>query len=98
MSNTSEDTLDAVIHEVWKNQEKDIDGEKQNYLKNIADSTGRHKDTVARAVNFLEKWGLAKTWIQGNKKCVRITWNPEKSPKIQELQEKEEQGGELSWT
>lgn len=88
MPNTSEDSLDAVIREIWRNQEKDVDGEKQNYLTNIADKVNRKVDTVSRAVDFLEGWGLAKTWKTGNRKCVRITWNPEKSPKIQELKEK----------
>lgn len=94
MPNTSQDSLDAVIREIWKNQEKDVDGEKENYLTNIAEQTNRKVDTVSRAVNFLEEWGLAKTWKQGNKKCVRITWNPEKSPKIKEL---ENQRGGQSW-
>lgn len=83
MPNTSEDTLDAVIREIWKNQKADIEGEKNNYLTNIAEETNRKIDTVSRAINFLESWGLAKTWKNGNKKCVRITWNPEKSPKTQ---------------
>jgi predicted transcriptional regulator len=94
MANTSEDSLDAVIREIWKNQQKDIDGEEQNYLSNLAEQTDRKIDTVSRAINFLENWGLAKTWKQGNRKCVRITWNPEKSPKIKELQN---QGGEKQW-
>ena len=97
MANTSEDTLDAVIREIWKNQQKDVDGEEENYLSNIADNTSREVDTVTRAVDFLEGWGLAKSWKQGNRRCVRITWNPEKSPKIQELTEKEKLGGETSW-
>jgi predicted transcriptional regulator len=90
MANTSEDTLDAVIREIWKNQEKDVDGEEENYLSNIAEATDRKIDTVKRAITFLESWGLAKSWKQGNRRCVRITWNPEKSPKIKE--EKLERG------
>lgn len=84
MPNTSEDTLDAVIREIWKNQQKDVDGEEKNYLSNIAEAVNRKIDTVKRAVNFLESWGLAKTWKNGNRRCVRITWNPEKSRKIRQ--------------
>lgn len=91
MANTSEDSLDAVIRAIWKNQQSDVDGEEKNYLSNLADQTERKIDTVSRAIDFLEAWGLAKTWKQGNRKCVRITWNPEKSPKIKEL---EKEGGE----
>jgi len=98
MTNTSEDTLDAVITEVWKNQEKDVDGEKENYLKNIADNIGRHYRSVKRAVDFLEKWGLAKTWRQGNKKCVRLTWNPQGKTGMIELKPAgKTEGGENTW-
>lgn len=82
MPNTSEDTLDAVIRQIWKNQKNSVEGEQKNYLSNIADQTSRQIDTVSRAIKFLESWGLAKTWKKGARKCVRITWNPEKSEKM----------------
>jgi len=81
MPGTSENTLDEVIRFIWKNQRDEVEGERKNYFNNIADSLDIHKDTVRRAVNWLESWGLAKTWKEGNKRCVRITWNPENSPK-----------------
>lgn len=85
MAGTSEDTLDEVIRFLWQNQKNSVDGEKKNYLQNIADELDLHKDTVARAIDWLEGWGLVKTWKDGVRKYARITWNPEKSPKAEEL-------------
>jgi len=77
MPGTSEDTLDEVIRFLWQNQRGDVDGEKNNYPSNIAESLDLHRDTVMRALRFLEKHNLAIEWEEGNKKCWRITWNPE---------------------
>ena len=79
MAGTSEDTLDQVIKFLWQNQREKVDGEKKNYQNNISESLELHRDTVRRALKWLEKWGLATSWKEGSKICWRITWNPEET-------------------
>lgn len=79
MSSTSEDTLNAVIPKIWSNQQKEVDGEEENYIRGLAEETNRKPETVARAIDFLERWGLAKTWKRGSKRLVRLTWDVSKS-------------------
>lgn len=77
MTGSRWETMREIIFWVWENQ-KDVESEKKNYIGNIAEGIGIHRITVSRAVEALEEVKLVKTWREGNKKYVRLTWNPER--------------------
>jgi len=87
MTGSSDDSKDMVLEFMWSNQISDVEGDKKNYLSNMADELDLHIDTVTRAVNWLEKWGFVKTWRDGNKRMARVTTDLSQSPKGEEIED-----------
>lgn len=87
MSGSSDQTKDMVLEYCWKNQISEVDGEEKNYLSGMADEFNLHIDTITRAVDWLEKWGIVKTWRDGNKRLVRVTVDLGKSKRGSQIEE-----------
>lgn len=86
MSGSSDQTKDMVLEYCWKNQISEVDGEEKNYLSGMADKFKVHIDTITRAVDWLEKWGIVKTWRDGNKRLVRVTIDLGKSKRGSQIE------------
>jgi hypothetical protein len=77
MSRSIQDTMDEIIAFMWWNQNKKLDGEKENYVSNIARELNMTRPRVMRSLEWLENnISFVTSWKEGNRVCYRLRHDP----------------------
>lgn len=77
MSKSIQDTMDEIIAYLWWNQNKKVDGQKDNYVSKIARDLNMTRPRVMRSLNWLENnISMVNSWKEGNRILYRLRHDP----------------------